>query len=174
MPWTVRPALPADVDALIALVDGFASTHPAAKVPRPREWFIDRYVGPKAAVRVFLADTGARVIGFGAWRLTPDIFWVKDAGEVRDLYVVPEYRGMGVAATLLAAICADVRSAGGEYICGTYGDEQAKSYERVAMGHPERWCNVSERAFRRLADLAGKDPKTIARMLPDKSWNKKQ
>jgi GNAT superfamily N-acetyltransferase len=172
MPWKIRPALASDAPALIQLIDSFASSHPAAKVPRPVDWFIERYLGPKALMHVLVADTGERLVAFGAWRWAPDVFWVMDAGEVIDLYVAPEYRGIGVAPTLLASICAEVRSAGGEYICGTYGEEQVGTYERVAIGHPGRWCHVSARAFHRLADLAGKDPRTIVRMLPDPSWNK--
>ncbi len=44
-------------------------------------------------------------------------------------------------------------------------------YERVAVGHSERACHVSARAFERLAAVAGRSAREIVRALPDKSLN---
>ncbi|HTA93625.1 MAG TPA: hypothetical protein VK745_28800 [Polyangiaceae bacterium] len=44
-------------------------------------------------------------------------------------------------------------------------------YERVAMSFPGADCIVGGRAFRALADLAGRPARFVVKNLPDKSWN---
>jgi GNAT superfamily N-acetyltransferase len=170
--WTIRAGEWSDAPALARLIDGFAVGHPAANVPRPAEKLAPHYLGEARLGNVLLAELSGRAIGYAMWRRGFDVFWWKECGEFVDLYVDPEHRGIGVAATLIARVCADVRRSGGEYLCGYPNEESARFYDRFAIAYPSRWCHVSERAFHRLADLAGSDPRTLLRGLPDKSWNK--
>ena len=91
MSFRVRPALPADVRAIRALVEPYA----AERILLAKEW-----VGYYEAVQEFLvveADDGD-VIGCGALH----VMW-QDLAEIRTLAVDRAWRGTGVGHALLDA-----------------------------------------------------------------------
>jgi hypothetical protein len=112
------------------------------------------------------------VIGMGQWSLIYDLFWSMYGGNVEWLYVRPGYRGSGIVAAIVAAISAQVRDAGGEFLHGGGSREAESLYERVAIGWKAHECYVSAEAFQALADLAGLPPRDIIRRLPDPGLNK--
>jgi hypothetical protein len=128
----------------------------------PPEKLAAHYLGEARLGNVLLAEQSGRAIGYAMWRKSFDVFWWKECGEFMDLYVDRSTGGVGVAATLIARVCADVRQSGGEYLCGYPNEASAPFYDRFAIGYPSRWCHVSERTFHRLADLAGADPRDPA------------
>lgn len=84
-----------------------------------------------------------------------------------------EARGLGVAAALVAALCAHGRREGAEFLrAGAYTDDVARLYERCAIGGPSWECHVSAEAFHVLADLGGKPVREIVRGLPAKELGK--
>jgi amino-acid N-acetyltransferase len=90
--FRVRPALPADVRAIRALVEPYA----AERILLAKEW-----VGYYEAVQEFLvaeAEDGT-VVGCGALHVMWD-----DLAEIRTLAVDPAYRGRRVGHLLLAAL----------------------------------------------------------------------
>lgn len=99
------------------------------------------------------------------------MYWSMFGGEGIGLYVEPAHRGFGVAACILAAMCADIREQGGEYLTASYGSEWASFYERVAIGGGDRTCHLSALAFDAVADVAGRSAKEIVRALPVKDLN---
>jgi N-acetylglutamate synthase-like GNAT family acetyltransferase len=172
----VRRATENDVAVLAQLIDGFAKGHPAEGHPRSMDAMRDAFFGNAAVARVLLAEQaglekGGRAIGFGAWRKTYDVFWSMYGGEGLGLYVTPEHRGSGAAVCLIAAMCAEIRDAGGHFLQTNYAPELASLYERVAVGSAQRACHVSALAFEKLAAAAGKPAREIIRILPDKSLN---
>jgi GNAT superfamily N-acetyltransferase len=174
MRWTIRNAEAGDAAALAALIDEFAVGHPAADVKRPAETLAPHFFGPDRIGNVVLAEGAGRALGFAVWRKTFDTFWFKQCGEVTELFVRPAHRGLGVAATLIAFVCAEIRKQGGAYMCGFPSEVAAQFLDRFAIGYPSRWYHVSERAFHSLADLAGADVRTLVRVLPGKSWNRER
>jgi GNAT superfamily N-acetyltransferase len=167
----VRRATDDDMSAVVALLDGFAVGHPAQGLARSPDRLRQAFFDSGAIGYVLIAEQKGAPIGLGIWRKTYDVFWSMFGGEGIALYVRPEKRGFGVAASIVAAMCADIRREGGEYLLAYYAAERAAFYERVGLGGPERSCHVSATAFRTLADLAGKSPREIVRGLPDKSFN---
>jgi GNAT superfamily N-acetyltransferase len=157
---------------MVRMIDQFAVGHPAAGVPRSPEKIAPYYFGESRVGNVVIADLAGEAIGFAVWRKEFDTFWCKECGEITSVFVEARYRGLGVAATLITRICADIRRQGGEYLCGYPSEAPTSFFSRVAIIYPSQWCHVSERAFHRLADLAGADPRSVVRMLPDRSWNK--
>jgi GNAT superfamily N-acetyltransferase len=162
----VRPAAEADAHDLADMVDDFVRGHPAEGHPRPPEMLRNAYFGREPVARVLVAVRRQRIVGMGQWTRIYDLFWAKYGGQMEWLYVRPDARGIGISAAIVAAICADIRRAGGEYLSASYGEGLAKLYERVAVGSPARSCHVSGEGFQALADLDGTPARQIVRRLP--------
>jgi GNAT superfamily N-acetyltransferase len=170
---TVRSAVEADLGAVEEMVNDNVQGHPAEKHPRSRSALRDAYFGTSPVAHLLVATHGDLVIGMGQWTLIYDMFWGMYGAHAEWLYVRREFRGRGVAAAIIAQICAQVRDAGGEFLRGGADDaEVAALYERVAMGWPARQCYLSAEAFRAFADLADLPPRTIVRRIPSAELNK--
>lgn len=167
----VRRATGDDMSAVVALLDGFAVGHPAQSLARSPDRLRQAFFSSGAIGYVLLAEHQGAPVGLGIWRKNYDVFWSMFGGEGIALYVMPEKRGLGIAASIVAAICEDIRREGGEYLYASYDPVHQGLYERVGAGAPDRSCHVSASAFRTLADLAGKSPREIVRGLPDKALN---
>jgi GNAT superfamily N-acetyltransferase len=167
----VRHATADDVLVLAALIDGFAKGHPAEGHVRSVEMLRDALFGGQPIANVLLAEKHATAVGFGVWRRTYDLFWSMYGGDGLGLYVIPAERGLGIGLCIVAAICADIREHGGQFLQASYDAELSPLYERVAVGRLERACHVSALAFERLAAAAGSSARDIIRALPDKSLN---
>ncbi len=167
----VRRATTDDVPVLAGLIDGFAKGHPAERHVRSVDVLRDALFGGQPIAHVLLAERNATVIGFGAWRKAYDLFWSMYGGDGLGLYVIPAQRGFGVGLCIVAAICADIREHGGQFLQASYAAELSPLYERLAVGRPERACHVSALAFERLAAVAGRSARDIIRALPEKNLN---
>jgi N-acetylglutamate synthase-like GNAT family acetyltransferase len=172
MRWTVRAGEWGDAPALVRMIDLFAQGHPAASVERSPDEIAPYFFGDKRVGNMLVADLAGELIGFCTWRKDFDPFWCKECGEITSVFVQPDHRGVGVAATLITVAFADIRKAGGEYAYGYPSEQPGGFFQRVAISYPSQWCHVSDRAFHRLADLAGAEPRVLARKLPDPNWNK--
>ncbi len=167
----VRRATVDDVTVLAALINGFAKGHPAESHTRSREKMREAFFGDEPVAQILLIEKNGAAIGFGAWRKIYDVFWSMYGGEGLGLYVAPEHRGSGAVVCLMAAMCAEIREAGGRFLQTNYAPELASLYERVGVGGPQRACHVSALAFQKLAASAGKTARQIVRALPDKALN---
>jgi len=131
----------------------------------------DAFFGEEPVAHVLLAEKNGTAIGFGAWRKTYDVYWSMYGGEGIGLYVSPAHRGLGAAVCIVAAMCEEIRKAGGHFLQTGYDPELASLYERVGVGSPQRACHVSALAFEKLAAAAGTSAREIIRSLPDKALN---
>ena len=172
MTLTIRDAVEADLEVLIEMIDLFTVDHPSAHHPRPREIIGPAFFGPDAILRAVVAEGRSGVIGYAAWRRGFDYFWAMWGGDLEGLFVRPEARGRGVAAALVARICADVRAQGGVFLRGTYGDDLAPLYERSVFSWPVREAYLAASAFAHMADLAGKPVREIVKGLPAAELNR--
>jgi ribosomal protein S18 acetylase RimI-like enzyme len=170
-PLKVRRASVADVEVIQTLIDEYATGHPAERHPRPRPVIEAAYFGTSSASFILIATKRGEPVGFGAWRKVFDMFWAKPGGEMDGLYVRPVHRGRGIAISIVAAICADIRSEGGTFLRATYTEDVARLYERVAIGNDQRECHLSASAFQAVADLAGCGARELVRRLPTKRLN---
>ncbi|MBV9773034.1 MAG: N-acetyltransferase, partial [Gemmatimonadetes bacterium] len=86
--------------------------------------------------------------------------------------VAPRWRGRGVALLLGCAAAAEIHRGGGLYLKGTAVEtgSGARLYGRFGVCDPSG-CIVAGRAFRRLAELAGRPVREVARSLPERAWN---
>ncbi len=133
----VRRATTDDVPVLAGLIDGFAKGHPAERHVRSVDVLRDALFGGQPIAHVLLAERNATVIRFGAWRKAYDLFWSVYGGDGLGLYVIPAQRGFGVGLCIVAAICADIREHGGQFLQASYAAELLPLYERLAVGRPE-------------------------------------
>jgi hypothetical protein len=81
-------------------------------------------------------------------------------------------RGLGIAAALIAGVCAQARRAGAAFLHGGGSDEVSRLYERIAIGAATRECHLSAEAFQVFADLAGKPVREVVRRLPTPDLNR--
>jgi GNAT superfamily N-acetyltransferase len=167
----IRTAGRTDVQVLASLLDEYAVGHPAERHPRPLARLEEAFFGDQPLGRFLLAETRDEVVGFAGWTRIYEVYWAIYGGQPIGLYVKPAFRGTGVAAMLLASVCAGIRAEGGQFLWAAYDDRLAPLYERVAVGDASRSCHLSGAAFRRVADLAGASARDILRGLPDKSLN---
>src|SRR4051812_8806600 len=117
----VRCAEHVDLPGLATLIDGFAKGHPAEHRERSSDAMRDAFLGTHAVAYALVAERNSTLIGFIAWRRTYDMFWSFYGGEAIGLYVIPSHRGSGVALCLIAAMCADIRKKGGQFLQASYG-----------------------------------------------------
>ena len=112
-------------------------------------------------------------IGFAAYAPDYDLHVGVPGGRVMDLYVKPRYRGFGIAPALLAHAAAEILKTGGGYLRGHAVTDPAtlRLYDRCAVSFQGPEYNLSARAFRHLANLAGSEPRQMAINLPEKAWN---
>jgi GNAT superfamily N-acetyltransferase len=168
----VRSFCEDDAADVADMIDDFVRDHPAEHHVRSPAKLRSAYLADPPVARLLVAVRDDRVVGMCQWSRIFDVFWSMFGGKPEWLYVRPEARGTGISAALIAAICDDVRRAGGEYLSGSYSDDLAGLYERVAIGSPSRECHVSAEAFQVLADLAGQPPREIVRGLPAPELNR--
>jgi len=169
----IRAATPGDVPAIAALFH----EHMRAAFGPDAVWD----GSPEALARdgfglhfqMLVATRAGECVGFVGWQNDYDVHSCLPGGELNDLYVRPDVRGLGVALRLVAAVAATVRARGGKYIRGlTTGDPRTLAlYGRVAVAFEGANCVLGGAAFRTVADLAGKPARAIIRGLPDKSTN---
>ena len=87
--FTVRRATPADLQALMVLIEEFARGHPAEHAPRSMAVMQEAYFGPCPVARVLMAERRVEPVGFGGWHKVFDLFWAMYGGEADGLYVKP-------------------------------------------------------------------------------------
>ncbi len=128
-------------------------------------------LGQQSTVHLATAADG-QLLGFLAWTASYDLHHCVSGAEVMDLYVIPQWRGQGVALILGCAAAAEILRSGGRYMKGTVVEKGSAGqlYRRFGVCDASG-CTVAGRALRRLAELAGRSAREIAQRLPERSWN---
>jgi GNAT superfamily N-acetyltransferase len=168
----LRAAFEDDLDEVATMIDDFVKGHPAEHHPRPLAKLRAALLGDSPVAHLIVATRRNRVVGMAQWFLIYDVFWAMRGVHAEWLYVRPEVRGLGIAAALIAEICAQGRRAGAEYLHGSGDDKVARLYERIAIGHANRECHLSAEAFQVFADLAGAPLRELVQRLPTPDLNR--
>jgi GNAT superfamily N-acetyltransferase len=168
----VRSACEEDLAEVAAMIDDFVTGHPAEHHPRPVAKLRAALFGDDPVAHLIVATRAGRVVGMVQWSLFYDVFWAMYGAHAEWLYVRPEVRGLGIAAALIAGVCAQARRAGAEFLHGGGSDDVSRLYERIAIGAATRECHPSAEAFQVFADLAGKPVREVVRRLPTPDLNR--
>jgi GNAT superfamily N-acetyltransferase len=170
-PYRTRAAASDDVAALVPLLEAYmAETYGDRWHGDPET--LARDLGGRCTIEVAVAEDG-RLVGLLAWATGYDLHHCAAGAEVIDLYVAPPWRGRGVALSLACAAAARAQRLGGRWLKGTAVETGSgrRLYGRIAVCGATRECTVGGRAFRRLAELAGRPPREMAAGLPEPGWN---
>ena len=101
----IRPAVPADVPALVQLVRDLAEYERAPEEAVATEAQLqDVLFGPQAAVFCDVADVEGEVVGMAVWFLSFSTWLGRHGIYLEDLYVKPSHRGVGHGRALLATL----------------------------------------------------------------------
>ena len=121
---------------------------------------------------VTVAVDSDAMIGFAAWRPTYDLHYCVAGLEVIDMFVLPPYRGRGIAPCLLARVAADGAGKGATYMTGGAVETGSarRLYRRSTVTHGGQ-PYLSGKAFRALAELEGASPRQFVAQLPPEEWN---
>ena len=172
MPYLIRKANQSDVPPLGELLEAYMreTYHRAwgGNIPLLEQHLLG------SEVEIIVAETvNRKVIGFVAWVASYDLHWCLKGGSVIDFFVCPSHRGRGAAVLLITKLAGDIQEHGGAYLKGGAVDNPVvrRLYQKIAMCLPDGESYVSGRAFRRLAELAGKSLREIIKMMPEAAWN---
>jgi GNAT superfamily N-acetyltransferase len=164
----IRHATADDAVEIGRMVADFVKGHPAENHPRSSKTLRDAFFGEHPVARLLVAERAGEIIGMMQWRRIYDMFWGMFGAEAAWLYVKPQYRGSGIVAALVARVCSEASVAGATFLQGGGGDGPSSLYERVAIGHSDRACHLSGKAFQVIAGLDGLPVREIVRRLPPK------
>lgn len=170
MSATIRAAAAADAHALSALLRTYVCEALSAEWGGREDTL--RTSLETGTVKILLAVTGERLIGFAASLEDYDLHHCVRGIRVIDLYVVREWRGRSIGALLLTHVAAHAVASDFAYIRGEAIDDDASRhlFDRVAIRSGDSF-NVSGKALRLLAGLRDCRPRDIVTSLPKKDMN---
>lgn len=115
--FTIRAATPSDAPRLARLIDGLAEFERLSHESRPDAEALARHLAPDANPRcnALLAETpDGREIGFALFFANYSTFLTSWGVYLEDLFVQPEFRGLGVGKALFSAVARTAVDRGAE------------------------------------------------------------
>ena len=132
---TVRPLGPADVPALLELIDALADYE---HLPRPDDGARERLTRDALAspprFEALLAEVDGQVVGYAIFFQTYSTFLARPTLYLEDLFVRPEARGRGAGAALFQACAREAVRRD----CGRM-EWQVLAWNELALGFYARW-----------------------------------
>jgi GNAT superfamily N-acetyltransferase len=105
MTITIRPAVPGDLDTIIAFIRALADYEKLADAVRlDRASFGNHLFGPRPMAEVLIAELDAAPIGFALFFHNFSTFEGRPGIYLEDLFVDPAARGSGAGKALLSAL----------------------------------------------------------------------
>ncbi|MDQ1614734.1 MAG: hypothetical protein QOJ60_673 [Actinomycetota bacterium] len=111
LPLVVRHAVPDDVPEILAMIRELADYERSSEFVESSEERLHAALFPEQpAAFCHIAEQGEEVVGFAAWYVNFSTWTSKHGIYLEDLYVRPQYRGLGAGKLLLkelAKICVE-------------------------------------------------------------------
>ncbi|MEO6326431.1 MAG: GNAT family N-acetyltransferase [Thermoanaerobaculia bacterium] len=102
---TIRPARPEDVPTIVSLIGALAEYEKMADECHADASALARHLfGERAHAEVLIAEAGSVPAGFALFFHNYSTFLTKPGIYLEDLFVKPEFRGLGIGRDLLAAL----------------------------------------------------------------------
>ena len=153
----VREATPADIPLILELIAGLAEyerlVHEAVATPAD----LDRALfGPRPAAEVLIAECDGRAAGFALFFISFSTFLGKPGLYLEDLFVRPQYRGLGLGKRLmahLAQLAMDRNCGRFEWSVLDWNEPAIRFYRSLGATGLDEWTvqRVSGEALRTLA-----------------------
>lgn len=119
-----------------------------------------------------LVESKEKLVGFAAWTACYDLHHCTHGAVFLDLYIDKAYRCQGLGAALICAVAEEIVHLGWTFMRGqAISGRASRMYERVGVRFGANEYNVSGKALRQLASLAGKSVREIFKGLPTKEMN---
>jgi ribosomal protein S18 acetylase RimI-like enzyme len=163
-PFSVRPAQPKDIPALMRLKRQLAQGENALHAVRASEadWLRDGF-GANAGFTAFVAEDFSGVIGMAICSQRVVTGWNGPVVFLQDLFVEPACRRRGVASALMARVAALARDVGSPIVELTVrSDNPAQNFYSRTGFQPLPHCLTFVLAGPALAELADQDSETLA------------
>lgn len=130
---------PADAERLAPLVAAYAGALLGREPEAPDVAYAGRLLS-EPVVEVLAAERDGRLVGFALYYDLPEAISGRRAGQLDDLFVMPEARGRGIAQALVARLVEDGRSRGWIHLRWMVpdGSPAAALYDRIAERAPWR------------------------------------
>ena len=155
-PFTIRPATPADVPLILALIRELATFERLAhEVVGTEDLLTQHLFGPRPTAEVLLAFAGDAPAGFALFFQNFSTFLARPGIYLEDLFVRPEFRGAGLGRTLLQRIArlAVERGCGRfEWAVLDWNENAIGFYKKLGAQLLDDWriCRVTGPALARL------------------------
>lgn len=137
--WTIRRAAPDDAARLAELANAldFEDLGAEALCPFDASVMIRDFIGDNAILTTEVAVAGGIVVGYAAHNLAYHAETAQPARWLENLYVTPEWRGGGVARSLMAAVALHALATGcGAVFWGVRRDNARgrRFYDKLGAG----------------------------------------
>ncbi|HTX48790.1 MAG TPA: GNAT family N-acetyltransferase [Caulobacteraceae bacterium] len=166
MPSLIRPFQAHDASFVSALFAAYMAELFGAANAMTAERLV---AGCGRHFELMVAEDGATLVGFAAWREIYDLHNDVLGGEIADFFVAPSHRGRGVAVQLVAGVAGEIKRRGGVFLCSlVLQDDPArvKLARRWGVGFAGEHTYLAEAVFHRMADWGGGgDPRMAMRQL---------
>lgn len=144
-PVAIRPATPADGEIILSLIDALAVYE---KLDPPtqdaKERLLKDAFAPSPRFNILLAETAEGVAcGYAFILETYSTFLALPTLYLEDLFVLPEYRGVGAGSALFEAVKAEARERGCgrmEFLALDWNHLARDFYARKGAKHMDNWC----------------------------------
>ncbi|MEV5833617.1 GNAT family N-acetyltransferase [Nocardia sp. NPDC052112] len=142
-PGTIRRATPADVPAMVSLVEGLAEYEKSrAECTLTAEQLDVALFGPAPAVFAHVVEDETGVVGCAIWFLNYSTWTGVHGIYLEDLYVKPETRGKGYGKALLAALAEEAAAKGYSRIDWsvlTWNTPAIEFYRSIGANPQDEW-----------------------------------
>ncbi|MBL8865604.1 MAG: GNAT family N-acetyltransferase [Planctomycetia bacterium] len=139
----IRPATPADVPTIVALIRALADyeklTH---EVVLDEDRMREHLFGPRPYAEVLMAEVEGRSVGFALFFHNYSTFLGRPGIYLEDLFVLPEHRGHGLGKALLVALAklAAERECGRlEWAVLDWNEPSIRFYESLGAVAKKEW-----------------------------------
>jgi ribosomal protein S18 acetylase RimI-like enzyme len=153
--FSVRPAVPADVPALLRLKRQLAILENAEFVlgATAQDWLRDGF-GPRARFTAFVAEHRGAALGMVTASERYYTSWAGCTLYIQDIYVEPAWRGRGIGAALLRCVAALALERGSPLVELTVREDNPARGLYARVGFHQVECANYVLAGPALADLA--------------------
>ena len=154
--FSIRPAVPADVPAILSLIQGLADYERLRDDCVATEDMLEKWIFQERKAEVVMGVADGKAVGFALFFTSFSTFLAKPGIYLEDLFVIPEARGHGFGKKLLAHLAGLVVERGYgrlEWACLDWNEPSIQFYLSLDAKPLDEWTTyrLTGEALHRLA-----------------------